>query len=206
MKPAAAMEFAADPLHRIIISPVLLMFFAVSGYLVTGSAIRTKSVSIFLLFRAFRIAPALIMEVTLSAMILGPWLTEMTLAEYFRDPLFFRYFLNVLGGVQFYLPGLFAQNPIPGIVNVNLWTLAPEFFCYAFMTAMIISKVIFSRMYFTLAGFLIFCCAIAYTLFRGGHFYNWLAVPTGRCWYWRSLLGVRPFIGITGSLYLAATH
>jgi peptidoglycan/LPS O-acetylase OafA/YrhL len=106
MKPAAAMEFAADPLHRIIISPVLLMFFAVSGYLVTGSAIRTKSVSIFLLFRAFRIAPALIMEVTLSVMILGPWLTEMTLAEYFRDPLFFRYFLNVLGGVQFYLPGL----------------------------------------------------------------------------------------------------
>jgi peptidoglycan/LPS O-acetylase OafA/YrhL len=176
LTPAAAEELAANPLHRILISPVLPMFFAVSGYLVAGSAIRTKSVSTFLLFRALRIAPALFVEVTLSAMILGPCLTETTLVGYFSDPLFFRYFLNVIGRFQWYLPGLFAQNPIPGIVNMNLWTLAPEFFCYVFITVMIVSKVIFSRTYLTLVGFLIFCVAIAYMIFRGGHFYNAVAV------------------------------
>jgi peptidoglycan/LPS O-acetylase OafA/YrhL len=55
-------EFAANPLHRIVITPVLPMFFAVSGYLVTGSPIRTGSTSTFLMFRALRIAPALIVD------------------------------------------------------------------------------------------------------------------------------------------------
>jgi hypothetical protein len=86
------------------------------------------------LFRVFRIAPALIVEVTLSALVLGPWLTEKSLSEYFSDPLFLNYFLNIVGSVHFYLPGVFVQNPVPGVVNQNLWTLKPEFFCYIFMS------------------------------------------------------------------------
>jgi peptidoglycan/LPS O-acetylase OafA/YrhL len=173
--PAAA-EFAANPIHRIFITPILPMFFGVSGYLVTGSAIRTKNVSTFLLFRVFRIAPALIVEVTLSAIVLGPWLTETTLIEYFSDPTFFRYFLNIVGSVHFYLPGLFTHNPVPGIVNNNLWTLRPEFFCYIFITIMIVSKVIFSRRYFAVVGLSIFCLTVAYMLLKRSQFYSELAV------------------------------
>jgi len=171
----AAEQFASDPLHRIIASPVLPMFFAVSGYLVTGSALRIRSTTTFLLFRVFRIAPALIVEVTLSALILGPLLTDKDLLEYFADPLFFRYFLNIVGNVQFFLPGLFAQNPVPGAVNLNLWTLKPEFFCYVFMSAMILSKVIFSRTYFGLIGLLVLLSTTVYIV-RGGQAYNFLGV------------------------------
>src|SRR3954471_1056593 len=84
----AAEAFAADPIHKLLVKPVLPMFFIVSGYLVAGSAIRTRAVSTFLLFRTLRIAPALIVEVTLCALVLGPCLSEKNLSEYFSDPLF----------------------------------------------------------------------------------------------------------------------
>ena len=137
-------QLVANPLHRILVTPVLPMFFLVSGYLVTGSAIRTKSFSTFLLFRIFRIVPALLVEVTLSALVLGPWLTEKSLSEYFSDPLFYKYFLNIVGSAHFFLPGLFVKNPF-SVVNVNLWTLKPEFYCYIFMSIMILSRIIFSK-------------------------------------------------------------
>jgi peptidoglycan/LPS O-acetylase OafA/YrhL len=169
-----AEEYAANPIHRIIISPALPMFFVVSGYLVTGSAIRTKNISTFILFRVFRIAPALLVEVTLSAMILGPWLTEKTLPEYFSDPLFFKYFLNILGSVHLFLPGLFVTNPVTA-VNINLWTLKPEFYCYTFLSIMILSRVIFSRIRFSCVGSFVLVATIFYTI-RGGYLYNYLAV------------------------------
>jgi peptidoglycan/LPS O-acetylase OafA/YrhL len=190
----AALEFAANPLHRIFITPVLPMFFAVSGSLVTGSAIRTKNVSTFLLFRVFRIAPALIVEVTLSALILGPWLTEATLIKYFSDPTFFSYFLNIVGSVHFYLPGVFINNPVPGIVNNNLWTLRPEFFCYIFITVTIVSQVIFSRQRFTFFGILISCLTIAYLfLFKRGQFYNELGVADWKILIFAFILGCAAF-------------
>ena len=168
-------EFAANPLHRIIITPVLPMFFIVSGYLVTGSAIRTKSILTFLSFRALRIAPALVVEVTLSAVVLGPWLTEKSLSEYFTDPLFIKYFLNITGSLHFFLPGLFAHNPVNGIVNLNLWTLKPEFYCYLFISLLIFSKLMFSRKYFSLLGLLVLFAAAAYVV-GGKNLQNFVAV------------------------------
>jgi peptidoglycan/LPS O-acetylase OafA/YrhL len=169
-----ALQFAANPLHRIVLTPVLPMFFLVSGYLVTGSAMRTKSVSTFLLFRVFRIVPALLVEVTLSALVLGPWLTEKTLSEYFSDRLFYKYFLNILGSAHFLLPGLFVKNPF-AFVNVNLWTLKPEFYCYIFMSIMMLSRIIFSRKKLSIVFIAAVFVSFAYE-FRGGQMYNFLGV------------------------------
>jgi peptidoglycan/LPS O-acetylase OafA/YrhL len=171
----SAGEFAANPFHRILITPVLPMFFIVSGYLVTGSALRTQNTLTFLSFRALRIGPALIVEVTLSAMVLGPWLTEKSLLEYFSDPLFARYFLNITGNLHFFLPGLFESNPVSGIVNLNLWTLKPEFYCYLLISLLMFSKVIFNRRYFTLLGLVVLIAAAAYVV-RGKNLHNFLAV------------------------------
>jgi peptidoglycan/LPS O-acetylase OafA/YrhL len=168
-------EFAASPFHRIMITPVLPMFFIVSGYLVTGSAFRIQNTLTFLCFRAFRIAPALIVEVTLSAMVLGPWLTEKSLIEYFSDPMFARYFLNIVGSLHFLLPGLFLSNPVNGIVNVNLWTLLPEFFCYLLISILMFSKLIFNRKYFSLFGVMALIAAAAYVI-RGKNLANFVAV------------------------------
>lgn len=156
-------QFAANPLHRVLLTPVLPMFFLVSGYLVMGSAMRTRALSTFLAFRIFRILPALLVEITLSAMVLGPWLTVKSLSEYFSSPVFYTYFLNIVGNAHFFLPGLFVKNPI-AIVNVNLWTLRPEFYCYIFMSSMIISGIAFSRKYLSIISIAISALAIAYQI------------------------------------------
>jgi peptidoglycan/LPS O-acetylase OafA/YrhL len=116
---------------------ILPIFFGLSGFLVSGSAFRTGSLKIFLLFRGLRIVPALAVEVTLAALILGPLLTSFALGDYFTDPKFFTYFGNIVGWVHYELPGVFLDNPKPRIVNQNLWTLHPELASYALMAVLI---------------------------------------------------------------------
>jgi peptidoglycan/LPS O-acetylase OafA/YrhL len=120
-------------------------FFVLSGFLVAGSAFRTRDTRQFLSFRALRIAPALASEVLLSALVLGPLVTSVSLDAYFGDPTFFRYFGNIFGFVTYELPGVFNENPIPSLVNGNLWTLPPEFYCYLVLSALMASGVLFQR-------------------------------------------------------------
>lgn len=118
---------------RPILAFVLPAFFALSGFLVTGSLLRQSALIPFVTLRVVRLIPALAVEVTLSALVLGPLLTSLTLAQYFSDPLFFRYLLNIAGHISFYLPGVFLGPENfgrPGIVNQSLWTIPFELKCY----------------------------------------------------------------------------
>ena len=76
-------------------------FFALSGFLVTGSALRTGAVRPFITLRFIRIVPALLVEVTLSALVLGPIFTTYLLSDYFHDIRFLEYFGNVVGRILF---------------------------------------------------------------------------------------------------------
>jgi peptidoglycan/LPS O-acetylase OafA/YrhL len=109
---------------------ILPMFFALSGFLVAGSLSRSRSIVGFLGLRFIRIYPALGVEVLLSALILGPLFTTVALPSYFSDPIFWRYMLNVSGDVSFKLPGVFVDNPVPALVNQQLWTVPYELYCY----------------------------------------------------------------------------
>lgn len=109
---------------------VLPMFFALSGFLVAGSIDRCPTLISFFGLRILRIVPALAVEVTLSALLFGPLLTSYSLSDYFGDPLFARYFLNMLGDIHYLLPGLFVSNPISATVNAQLWTIPFELQCY----------------------------------------------------------------------------
>ena len=125
-------------------------FFALSGFLVTGSALRLRSTPTFLAHRALRIFPALAVETTLAALIIGPLLTVLPLAEYFSAPQFGRYFGNIVGFVWYVLPGVFTGNPVPNIVNVNLWTLPSEFYCYLLLAAAMLTRLAYNRTALTL--------------------------------------------------------
>jgi len=122
----AMFESPARPLLRFI----LPAFFALSGFLVAGSLERSKTLFMFLGLRVLRIYPALAVEVLLSALILGPLLTTVPLHQYYTDHRFFLYLRNVVGDIHFYLPGMFANNPLPGTVNGQLWTVPFELGCY----------------------------------------------------------------------------
>lgn len=80
-------------------------FFALSGFLVTGSALRLRNTGTFLTFRVLRILPALFVEVTLCAIVLGSAFTTLPLRSYFTHYGFWRYFGNIVGIITFYLPG-----------------------------------------------------------------------------------------------------
>jgi len=113
-----------------IVAALLPMFFALSGFLVMGSALRTNDVRTFLTFRVLRIVPALFTEIALSALVLGPLLTAIPLADYFNSREFLEYFGSMIGRVRYILPGLFLSNPAPRVVNGALWTVGPEILCY----------------------------------------------------------------------------
>ena len=124
-------------------------FFALSGFLVAGSAFRLRSTTTFLGFRALRIFPALIVEVTLSALVLGPLFTTLPLSKYFTDPQFFRYFGNMIGWISFRLPGVFEQTK-QHIVNGNLWTLPSELDCYIITALLMSSGILYKKSSVTL--------------------------------------------------------
>ena len=117
---------------------ILPMFFALSGFLVASSLLRTNNLPIFLWLRFVRLFPALSVEVVLSALILGPLATTFALSEYFTDREFFRYFKNLFGIVQLRLPGVFGENPAAFIVNGSLWTVPYELECYIALSILFI--------------------------------------------------------------------
>lgn len=124
---------------------ILPIFFGLSGFLVAGSAIRTEKLSTFLGFRAIRLMPALFVEVTLAAVILGPALTTIPLLQYFTHHDFWVYWGNIIGRVRYRLPGVFENNPLPLTVNGNLWTLHAELVCYAIIAAAMLLGVLRQR-------------------------------------------------------------
>lgn len=117
---------------------ILPAFFALSGFLVAGSMERSKTLVTFLGLRVIRIYPALMVEVILSALLIGPFVTTLPLGDYFTDPKFFHYLVNVTGHITYYLPGVFTTNPKPDIVNLQLWTVPWELICYLSLTALIL--------------------------------------------------------------------
>jgi peptidoglycan/LPS O-acetylase OafA/YrhL len=119
-----------------VIATVLPMFFAFSGFLVAGSLDRSKTLVAFFGQRILRILPALTVEIVCSALIIGPIFTTYTLQSYFTDPLFFAYFKNIVGLVQFKLPGVFLDNPDAFKVNTQLWTIPHELRSYILLAAL----------------------------------------------------------------------
>lgn len=116
---------------------ILPMFFILSGFLVTGSALRL-TLGKFVLSRVLRIVPALVVDTLVTVLLIGPIFTSQTLADYFASPVTHAYLLNMVGEIHYFLPGVFERNPLAGVVNGALWTIPPELGCYVFMAALIL--------------------------------------------------------------------
>lgn len=106
------------------------VFFAISGYLIARSWDADPHFGRFLTRRALRIFPALIVCVLLTAFVLGPLLTTLTLAEYLSNGQTWTYLQNAALHITYHLPGVFASNPFPHAINGSLWSLPVEFSLY----------------------------------------------------------------------------
>ena len=127
----------SKPGITVLQAAILPMFFALSGFLITGSAMRLR-LKDFLLNRGIRIVPALAVDIVFAALILGPIFTTVSLQTYFSSYEFWAYFANIFGVIHFVLPGEFEHNPFPATVNGSLWTVPYEIGCYAIMSALIV--------------------------------------------------------------------
>ncbi|QIL82998.1 acyltransferase [Diaphorobacter sp. HDW4A] len=108
----------------------VVLFFAISGYLVTGSWLADPHLLRFSLRRALRIWPGLCVAVLGCALILGPLTTTVPLAQYLRSPITWDYFSNLWLQIRYTLPGVFETNPLPNSMNGPLWTIPLEVTCY----------------------------------------------------------------------------
>jgi len=110
----------------------LIIFFFLSGLLVSRSYTQSSSPLNFAWKRILRLYPAAILVVLLSACLLGPLTTTLPLHIYFTHHLFFQYLMTCsLIKVYNFLPGVFQNSPLSPIINGSLWTLTLELKLYA---------------------------------------------------------------------------
>jgi len=120
----------------------VLIFFAISGFLVTPGLVRSGNVINYATNRALRIFPALITVVIVSILLLGPVLTTMSPGAYFSDPRSWLYTKNVLTLTYDYLPGVASADGQPVVVNGALWTLHFEVLSYGVLAMMCLCKLL----------------------------------------------------------------
>jgi peptidoglycan/LPS O-acetylase OafA/YrhL len=153
---------------------ILPMFFALSGFLVAGSLLRTGNLGEFFGLRAIRLLPALFVEICLSALIIGPLFTSLSLAEYFSSQGFFSYFANIVGWIHYQLPGVFLNNPHPNVVNEQLWTIPWELDCYIALG--VLAVLTFTRRPWLFLSVVVICHAVAIIRYGWKPLDGWVSV------------------------------
>lgn len=133
-------QYSTPPL-ALMHASIIPMFFTLSGFLITGSALRLR-LKDFILNRGMRIVPALAMDIFFAAIVIGPIFTTLSLREYFSSYEFLSYFANIVGLIHYVLPGVFEKNPFPNTVNGSLWTVPFEIGCYALMALIILTHLL----------------------------------------------------------------
>jgi len=104
----------------------VMIFFVISGFLVTKSA-SERTMGDYFAARALRILPALACVVVFTILVIGPILTTLPLGDYFRDRWTRSYLTNILVfGIQYDLPSTTTRLLYPGAINGSLWTLSLE--------------------------------------------------------------------------------
>jgi peptidoglycan/LPS O-acetylase OafA/YrhL len=110
------------------------IFFVTSGFLVTASILRSRSIVDFTCARVLRIFPGLFAMLLLTVFLMGTALTTLPWLEYISSPGVYAYALkcgSLVTGVSYLLPGVFSENPYRGAVNGSLWTMPYEIRMYA---------------------------------------------------------------------------
>lgn len=121
-------------------------FFMLSGLLVTQSLVLRPAIKPFLLKRAARIFPGLIVCLLVSVFVVGMLLTSLNTSAYLQHPQTWNYLLHnsLLFSLQWNLPGVF-ENANTSIVNGSLWTLPLEVLCYISLAAFSVTAMRYSK-------------------------------------------------------------
>ncbi|MEA2191316.1 MAG: hypothetical protein QOI73_1437 [Solirubrobacteraceae bacterium] len=116
----------------------VVIFFAISGFLVTKSWFRHPRVRTFVYNRVLRIMPGLIVAATVTTLVIGTLFTELGTATYLSSSGTWEYIAKnwSLFAINLYLPGVFEDNVYAGAVNGSMWTLPLEACAYAMLATL----------------------------------------------------------------------
>jgi peptidoglycan/LPS O-acetylase OafA/YrhL len=119
----------------------VLVFFSISGYLITMSWDKDPSIRRYLAKRGLRILPGLIAAATFTSIVIGAFATSLPLFRYFTSANTYLY--PVTTGLIFapsaHPHGLFTGNP-RGDINASLWTIPVEVLCYLLLIVLVLAR------------------------------------------------------------------
>jgi peptidoglycan/LPS O-acetylase OafA/YrhL len=101
-------------------------FFAISGFLITQSWVRSPSPIKFLRRRVARIYPGFIVTAVVSACIIVPHVANAQPSV----RVVLHWMLDTLRLQTFQGAPVFTHNAVPGVLNGSLWSIPFEFWCY----------------------------------------------------------------------------
>jgi peptidoglycan/LPS O-acetylase OafA/YrhL len=121
-------SLSGQPLGELGVS----IFFAISGFLIARSWNYDPALWRFVVKRALRLLPGLVVAVAITALIVGPAVSTLSPSSYLARADVYRYIVenSVLYTVNGRLPGVFVHNVYPAAVNGSLWTLPVETIAY----------------------------------------------------------------------------
>lgn len=142
----------------------VITFFVISGYFISLSWARSSGLVDFFCARFLRIYPGLVVVLCVTAFVIGPLYTEVSVKEYFSSETTYGYITNNLWlkNIQFGLLDVFEDNVYPG-VNGSLWTLYYEVVLYGLVAVL---------GYFSIVGnarrflWFLFVYTVVYILFK----------------------------------------
>lgn len=142
------------------------VFFVTSGFLVCASLMRSRNALDYLRARVLRIFPALCVMLVFSVFVLGAIFSRLDFLSYLHETQTWRYFLKnalLMGGIEFYLPGMFERHHLAGIVNGSLWSMIYELSMYVLLLLACLTyfyvRRFCSQAVAVAAGILVFLCA-----------------------------------------------
>jgi len=108
----------------------VLVFFAISGFLVSQSWQQDPCLWRFAARRLLRIWPGFAVVILLVSVVLGPLVSTLPPRDYYQHPGFVDYFFNLLFRLRDGLPVNFTGSAIPHASNGSLWSIPLELACY----------------------------------------------------------------------------
>jgi peptidoglycan/LPS O-acetylase OafA/YrhL len=161
----------------------VMIFFILSGFLVTDSAMRSSSIGAFFGKRARRILPAFLICNLICVLVIAPFYVNMNANDFFLDHQTWKHLASVLtmqnsslyfNNIEFYQSTPGNHSTLPLIVNGVLWTIRLEVACYLIVGALLFTRLLNRRVVLILTGLSVFL-AFSYTLhlteFLGGLFF-----------------------------------
>jgi peptidoglycan/LPS O-acetylase OafA/YrhL len=141
------------------------IFFIISGFLVTGSLLKTGSTNVFLWHRFLRIYPALVLMLLMTVFGLGLFFTSLTWRQYLANREVYSYLfhgITLIRGVRWSLPGVFEHNPLGPAINGALWSLPFEVLMYVLLAAIFMGLRFFRREGFRVFRIIVVCLAVCF--------------------------------------------